>query len=145
MGTESATVGLGCLLDNNVADNELVDIETVNLGVGLGVLEQAKEELGRLDGPATLHDTVLLGLGGTTDGTVVATEGDALPVGLDVLKVDKSLRELEATESSGGLTVTCRVSNVRHTCTKPSAKLTECSCSGHEGRYPSRFRRPCGP
>jgi len=46
---------------------------------------------------------VLLGLGGTSDGTVVAAEGDALPVGLDVLEVGDGLGELEVVKSSGGL------------------------------------------
>lgn len=101
---------LGGLLNDNVADDELVDVETVNLGVGLGVLQEAEKELGRLDGPATLDDTVLLGLGGTTDGTVVATEGDALPVCLNVLEVDESLRELEALEGGGGLPEVAEVS-----------------------------------
>lgn len=44
---------------------ELVNVESVDLGVRLGVLDEAEEELGRLDGPATLDDTEGLGLGGT--------------------------------------------------------------------------------
>lgn len=31
---------LGCLLNNKVGDFELVDVETVDLSVGLGVLEE---------------------------------------------------------------------------------------------------------
>lgn len=46
---------------------------------------------------------MLLGLSGTSDGTVVAAEGDALPVGLDVLEVGDSLGELEVVKGSGGL------------------------------------------
>lgn len=82
---------------------ELVDVESVDLSVGLGVLEEAEEKLSRLDGPATLDDSVLLGLGGTSNGTVVAAEGDALPVGLDVLEVGDGLGELEVVKGSGGL------------------------------------------
>lgn len=53
VSTVRATAGLGSLLDHNVADNELLSLETLGLSVGLGVLEKGKEELDRLDGPST--------------------------------------------------------------------------------------------
>ena len=53
VGTERAATGLGGLLDNNVADNKLLDVKALGLGVGLGVLKEGKEELDRLDGPST--------------------------------------------------------------------------------------------
>lgn len=53
VGTVRATAGLGSLLDHNVADDELLSLETLGLSVGLGVLEKGKEELDRLDGPST--------------------------------------------------------------------------------------------
>lgn len=117
------------LLDNDVLDVELVLVKAVDLGVGLGVLDQGEQELGRpvrfgssapvrpsplagygevhskdsLDGPATLDDTVDLGLGGTADGTVVAAERNTLGVGLDVLKELDDLGEGETTARSGRL------------------------------------------
>lgn len=95
---------LRSLLDDNVLDEELVLVEAVDLSVGLGVLDEGKEELGRLDGPATLDDAVDLGLGGTADRAVVAAEGDTLGVRLDVLEELDGLGEREAGEGSGGLT-----------------------------------------
>lgn len=53
VGTVRATTGLGSLLDHNVADDELLGLESLGLSVGLGVLEKGKEELDRLDGPST--------------------------------------------------------------------------------------------
>lgn len=53
VGTVRATAGLGSLLDHNVADDELLGLETLGLSVGLGVLQEGKEELDRLDGPST--------------------------------------------------------------------------------------------
>lgn len=58
-----------------------------------------------LDGPATLDDTVDLGLGGTADGAVVATERNTLGVGLDVLKELDGLGERETTDSGSRLAV----------------------------------------
>lgn len=53
VSTVGATAGLGSLLDDNVADNELLGVKTLGLSVSLGVLEKGKEELDRLDGPST--------------------------------------------------------------------------------------------
>lgn len=53
VSTERATTGLGGLLDDDVADDKLLDLETLGLGVSLSVLEEGKEELDRLDGPST--------------------------------------------------------------------------------------------
>jgi hypothetical protein len=40
-----------------VLDDQVAGIETLGVGVGLSVLEETEEELGRLDGPAGLGDT----------------------------------------------------------------------------------------
>lgn len=48
-----AAVGLRGLVDDDRLDNQVVGGELVGLGVGLGVLEQGDEDLGRLDGPST--------------------------------------------------------------------------------------------
>ena len=60
MGTVRAPALLGGLVDLDVLDNQGTGVKTLGVGVGLGVLEEAKEELGRLDGPAGLGDTELL-------------------------------------------------------------------------------------
>ena len=51
---------LGGLVDLDVLDNQVARVETFGVGVGLGVLEQAEQEVGRLDGPASARDTKLL-------------------------------------------------------------------------------------
>ena len=48
------------LVDLDVLDDEVAGIETLGVGVGLSILEEAEEELGGLDGPAGLGDTELL-------------------------------------------------------------------------------------
>lgn len=53
VSTVRAAARLGSLLDDNVADDELLSVKALGLGVRLGVLEQSKEELDRLDGPST--------------------------------------------------------------------------------------------
>ena len=51
---------LGSLVDLDVLDDEGTGVEALGVSVGLGVLEEAEEELGGLDGPAGLGDTKLL-------------------------------------------------------------------------------------
>jgi len=60
MGTVCASPLLGGLVDLDVLDDQVASIETLGVGVGLGVLEQTEKELGGLDGPAGLGDTELL-------------------------------------------------------------------------------------
>ena len=51
---------VGGLVDLDVLDDEVAGVKTLGVGIGLGVLQQGKEELGGLDGPAGLADTELL-------------------------------------------------------------------------------------
>ena len=60
MGTVCASPLLWGLVDLDVLDDQVASIETLGVGVGLGVLEQTEKELGGLDGPAGLGDTELL-------------------------------------------------------------------------------------
>lgn len=60
MGTVSATAALGSLVNLDALDNQGSGVETLGVGVGLGVLQEVNEELGGLDGPAGLGDTELL-------------------------------------------------------------------------------------
>jgi hypothetical protein len=57
VGTVRAAALLGGLVDLNVLDNQVAGVETLGIGVGLGVLEKAEEELSRLDGPPGAGDT----------------------------------------------------------------------------------------
>ena len=60
MGTVSAAAALGSLVDLDALDDQVGGVETLGVGVGLSVLEEVKEVLGGLDGPAGLGDTELL-------------------------------------------------------------------------------------
>src|SRR4051794_35096257 len=51
---------LGGLVDLDVLDNQVAGVETLSIGVGLGVLEETEEELGGLGGPAGTGNTPLL-------------------------------------------------------------------------------------
>lgn len=57
MSTVGTSPTLGGLVDLDVLDDEVAGVETLGVGVGLSVLEEVKEELGGLDGPAGLGDT----------------------------------------------------------------------------------------
>lgn len=60
MGTIGATALLGRLVDLDVLDDQVARVEAFGVRVGLGVFQQAQEELGRLDRPTCARDTELL-------------------------------------------------------------------------------------
>ena len=57
VGTVSPPALLGGLVDLDVLDDQVAGIETLGIGVGLGVLEETEQVLSGLDGPASLGDT----------------------------------------------------------------------------------------
>jgi hypothetical protein len=103
VGTVCPPALLGSLVDLDVLDDEGAGIETLGVGVGLGVLEETEEELSRLDGPAGPGDTELLALSGTASATGVSSHGDSLLVLLDVLEEGHGTLELPAVDGLGGL------------------------------------------
>ena len=60
VGTVSPPALLGGLVDLDVLDDQVAGIETLGVGVGLGVLEEAEQVLSRLDRPSGLGDAELL-------------------------------------------------------------------------------------
>jgi hypothetical protein len=60
VGAVCAAALLGGLVDLDVLDDQVASVETLGIGVGLGVLEETEEELGGLDGPAGAGDAELL-------------------------------------------------------------------------------------
>ena len=60
MSTICASPLLRRLVDLDVLDDEVVGIETLAIGIGLGILQQRLQELRRLDWPAGLRDAELL-------------------------------------------------------------------------------------
>jgi len=57
VSTVSAPSLLGGLVDLDVLDDQVGGVETLGVGVGLGVLKETDEDLSGLDGPAGLGDT----------------------------------------------------------------------------------------
>lgn len=60
VGTVGSSALLGGLVDLDVLDNEVGGVETLGVGVGLGVLQEAEQELSGLGGPAGAGDAELL-------------------------------------------------------------------------------------
>ena len=60
VGTVGASAALGGLVDLDALDDQVAGVETLGVGVGLGVLQEVDEELGGLLGPAGLANTELL-------------------------------------------------------------------------------------
>jgi len=61
VGTVGTSSLLWGLVDLDVLDDQVAGVKTLGVGVGLGVLEEREEELGRLDWPSGLVGTELLG------------------------------------------------------------------------------------
>lgn len=106
VGAVGPPASAGGLVDLDVRDEEHVGVETLELGVGLGVLEQVEQELARLLGPPGLPNlvTLVLGLGSTANAAVEACEGDSALVVQDGLQVLTGLDQVLAANGSSGLT-----------------------------------------
>jgi hypothetical protein len=103
VGAVCAAALLGGLVDLDVLDDQVASVETLGIGVGLGVLEETEEELGGLDGPAGTGDTELLALRGPANAAAVASHGDGLLLLKDVLEELLGAGELPAVDGLGGL------------------------------------------
>ena len=60
MGTVCSSTLLGSLVDLDVLDDQVAGIQTLGISIGLSILEQTEEELGRLDRPSCTRDAELL-------------------------------------------------------------------------------------
>ncbi len=128
VGTVCPPTLLGSLVDLDVLDDQVAGVEALGVGVGLGVLEQAEQELGRLDGPAGLGDAELLAcvkikttwlatlllptpshigfsrtLRRSAGAAGIAPHGDGLLLLLDVLEELDGALQLPAVDGLGGL------------------------------------------
>ena len=109
-----ATTLLGSLA-SDVLDDEELGVEVLGLTVGFGVLQELKKDLGALLGPATLSVLEGLSLSGSTAARVVATEGDALLVGNDVLQEALGITKLAASDGGASLEGVLEVHTQVHT------------------------------
>lgn len=104
MGTVGTTALLGGLVDLDVLDNAGLKVKTLSLSVGLGVLQEGQDVLGTLNGPASLGDTMDLGLGTTANTTVETTESNSLLVLQNITKESLGLLKAHTLNGHGGFT-----------------------------------------
>jgi len=102
VSTVCASSLLWCLVDLDVGNNKVGGIETLNIGVGYGILEETEQELGGLLWPTSLGGTELLSLGSSSCGTGETAKWDTLLVGLYVLEEGDGTGDLETLDSLGG-------------------------------------------
>ena len=70
MRTIGATTLLGRLVNLDMLHDQIPCVEALGIGVGLGVLEQAEEELGGFLGPAGAGDAELFACCGSANSLV---------------------------------------------------------------------------
>lgn len=106
VGSVGTTSHLWSLVTVDVGDNELLDIKTLDLSVGLDVAKKINEDLGGLDWPRDLvtRSLVLLGDGVTGDTTGVLGEWNGILEVKDVLKVGLGVGEGAALDGVTNLT-----------------------------------------
>jgi len=103
VSTVSAPSLLGSLVDLDVLDDQVLSVETLGVGVGLGVLEETDEDLSGLDGPAGLGDTESLALSSASSAASVPPHGNGFLVLQDISEVGERAVELPAVDGLGGL------------------------------------------
>lgn len=101
VGTIGSAALFRGLVDLDVLYNEVGCVETLGFGVGLGVLEEAKEELRRLDGPAGTGNAKLLALSTPSNAAGISTERNSLLLLLHVLEESDGTSNLPAVDSLG--------------------------------------------
>jgi len=89
----------------DMGDDEVVDVETLVVGVGFGVLQEREQEFGGLLGPTTLGTGGVpgLGLGVATGSAHVAPEGHDFLQLADVLEESGGALERHVPDGSGSL------------------------------------------
>ena len=101
VGTVGSSASLNGSLDNNVADDALVDIESLGLSVSLEVDKKLLDGLAGLFWPSTEWKTVDLGLRSSSDTSRV------LPEGNDGLVCDDSVHVLDGSLDLHSLAEAC--------------------------------------
>lgn len=89
---------LWSLVDLDVLDDEIAGIKALGVCIGLRILEKPEEEVGGLDGPATLGGTKRLCLSAATGATSVPPHWNCLLVLLHILEEGHSALQLPAVD-----------------------------------------------
>ena len=103
VSTVCASTGFGGLVDVDTGDDQVLGLELVGNGVGLGVLEELNHVFGRLKRPSTLSGLVSLSLGSSSDSTRKSSERNTLFVFCDVVQEREGFGEFEASDGSSCL------------------------------------------
>ena len=104
MGPVGPPSHLGCPVDLNVIDDQVISIQTFVFGIGLGILQQMEKKFGGLGGPATLGSAMNLGLGVATNSSHVAGERDDFLLGHHVFQVGGGSVKRHFLDGLSGLT-----------------------------------------
>ena len=104
VGTVSTTTLLWSLVDLDVFNDQIVSIQTLGNGIGLGVFQQIQNEFDGLNGPSALSDTKFLGLRSTANTALEASERNAALMFLDGLQILVRILQLQVLDGSSSLT-----------------------------------------
>jgi len=111
VGTVRSSAHLGSLVAVDVRDGDLVQLQTLSLGIGLAIQQQVEEGLGGLEGPADLVSGGLVSLayGVSTNARGVFREGNRLLELQHVLEESLRLGELHALDGVSNLAAVLEV------------------------------------
>lgn len=83
-------------------DVQVFDLERLGLCIRFSVLEEVENDLYGLDGPATLGQLELFGLGSASNVAGEASEGNASLVVENIFKISSSLKKVLSLDGRGG-------------------------------------------
>jgi len=70
-----------------VIDDQVVHLQSLVVGVGLGVPQKLQQEFRALLGPSALREFELFRLGATTDTSIESSEGNTFLVGNNIFQI----------------------------------------------------------
>lgn len=108
-----APAHFGSLVHLDVFNHQRIHIETLELSIALCIFEHVQQELRALLGPASLCPAPLLGLGTSTNSSVVATEGNTLLLQGHILQVLGGLADVHALDGLGSLTMILKLMRLK--------------------------------
>ena len=99
VGPSSSVLGP---VDLHVLDDQLLQVQLLDIGVGFQIPQEVDHRLAGLLGPSSLDESELLGLAGSAHGSVEPSIRDASFMSDDVLQIRDGLGNGHALACSGG-------------------------------------------
>ena len=103
MGSVGSSSAFHGLVDSDVFNDEIINIQSLGLGIGNSVLEKGENMSARLFGPSSLSKSPFFGLSTSSSATFVFGEGDTSSVIENFIQILFSFFNKHSTDGLSGL------------------------------------------